>query len=240
MSLGAGDGVYNGVLRPEGPIAAWPRTLPLAALLALVGGGCIRDPVVDLSVPRREYRPGEYEKVLKRWTRSRRIIKNFDTNLDASVTYLAPEYVTAHAALYAQDYQLNRGERLRYLAKRLAEVGERHELFMAATTSTSSWNDFDRKESVWRITLEDDKGTRVRPLVVTNIKATEVHRIYFPHVTVFHRLYHIIFPRQVGGRPFIDANTRWFKLIIASPLGRTELAWFVQAKARSTPPSPTP
>jgi hypothetical protein len=187
----------------------------------------MREPAVDLGTPKREYKADEYAKVLKRWTRQRRIIKHFDTNLEVNVTYFSAEMAAVHAAQHAQDYRLSRGERRRFLAKRLSEVGARHEFLMAASTADPAWNDFDRKETIWRLTLVDDRGTRVTPLVVSNISVTEVHRVHFPYVTVFHRLYHVLFPRQVGGRPFITAKSRWFKLVIASPLGDTELAWFV-------------
>lgn len=209
--------------------------------LVLAGlAGCLREPAVDLSVPRRDFKPAEYEAVLKRWTRHRRIIKHFDTNLEVNVTHFSPEMVAAHAAAHAADYRLTRGERQRFVAKRLAEVQERHEFLMAATTADPAWNDFDRKESIWRLTLMDDKGTRVTPLSVTNLTITEVHRVHFPFVTVFHRLYHVLFPRKVGGRPFITPGSRWFKLIIASPLGSTELAWFVQASGHARPGSGLP
>lgn len=214
-------------------VAALGRGL-IALWVAGLGMGCLREPSVDLSVPQREYKPAEYEKVLKRWTRHRRIIKHFDTNLEVNVTYLAPEMVAAHAAVHARDYRLTRGERRRFLAKRLAEVQDRHEFFMAATTADPKWNDFDRKETIWRITLEDDRGTRVTPLAVTNLSVTEVHRVYFPYVTVFHRIYHVLFPRKVGGRPYVTPESRWFKLIIASPLGDTELAWFLQGGTKKT------
>ncbi len=221
------------------------RVLALAlSALAVASGACTREPAVDLRVPTRQYKAKEYPRVLKRWTRHRRIIKNFDTNLSVHVTYLSPEFVTAHAALYAKFYRLSRAERQRYLAKRLAEVRSHHEFFMGVTTADPTWNDFDRRSSIWRITLEDDKGTRVKPLTVKNITIKETHRTYFPYLSVFHRAYHVIFPKQVGGRPFITPQSRWFKLIIASPLGSTELAWFVRSRGRpdrgKTPPRAEP
>lgn len=215
----------------------------LAALLAVcsaLGSACTREPAVDLRVPTRTFKAKEYEGMLKRWTRHRRIIKNFDTNLDVHVTYLSPEFVSAHAALYSKHYRLTRAEKQRYLAKRLAEVQANHEFFLGATTADTTWNDFDRKESIWRITLEDDKGTRVKPLTVKAISIKETHRTYFPFLTVFHKAYHVIFPRVVGGRPFITDKSRWFKLIFASPLGDIELAWFVRSQGRPGRGEPRP
>jgi hypothetical protein len=215
------------------------------ALLALAapGAGCGREPGVDLRVPTRRFKAKHYPEVRKHWTRHGRVIQNFDTNLEVHVTYLSPELVSAHAALYAEHYQLSRAERQRYLAKRLAEVKAHHEFFMGATTADHSWNDFDREASIWRITLEDDQGTRVRPLAVKRIDVKETHRVYFPYLSVFHRAYHLVFPRQVGKKPFITPDNRWFKLIIASPLGDVTLAWFIKAdkaSPRERPRRPAP
>lgn len=213
------------------PAALWLLAV-LAALPVVPGSGCTREKTIDLRVPTRKFKAKEYDHYLKRWTRQRRVIKNFDTNLSVHLTYLSPEFVSAHAALYAKHYRLTRSEKRRYLAKRLAEVQSHHEFFMGATTADTTWNDFDRKESIWRITLEDDQGTRVKPLTVKNILIKETHRVYFPYLSVFHKAYHIVFPNTVGGKPFIHSRSRWFKVIIASPLGDTEFAWFVRARGR--------
>jgi hypothetical protein len=205
--------------------------LLVSASIGLSGPGCLKEPAVDVSPHERKFKPRQYDDILKRWTRHRRIIKNFDTVVNTHITYLSAEYVSAHAVLYAKHYRLTEAEKRRYLVKRLAEVRGHHEFFMAATTADPRWNDFDRKESIWRITLNDDKGTRVKPLIVKRIKPTEVHRTYFPYVTVFHRTYHVIFPKTVGGKPFITPKSKWFKLVLACPLGSTELAWFIKSRS---------
>jgi len=228
LARGRGGGLW--------PVAA-PCLLALSLTLtasAVPGAGCGREPGVDLGVPTRRFKAKHYPEVRKHWTRHGRVIQSFDTNLEVHVTYLSSELVSAHAALYAEHYQLSRAERQRYLAKRLAEVEAHHEFFMGATTADHGWNDFDREESIWRITLEDDQGTRVRPLAVKRIDVKETHRVYFPYLSVFHRAYHLIFPRQVGKKPFITPANRWFKLIIASPLGDVTLAWFI--KPNQAPP----
>lgn len=213
--------------------------LVLAAALAVLTGlaGCARNPTVALGLPRRTYKASDYARVLDRWTRHRRVIRHFDTNLDVHATYLSREFVVAHAALYADYYHLTPGEKRRYVAKRLAEVSAHHEFFLGITTADSAWNDFDRKGSIWRISLEDDRGTRVRPLAVRKITIRQTHRIYFPYLSRFHSAYHVIFPVRVGGKPFVTARTRWFKLIIASPLGAAELGWYVKARG-AAPSSP--
>jgi hypothetical protein len=192
---------------------------------------------VDLTATPRPFKPEEYEGVLKRWTRARQVIRAFDTIINVNVTYLSPEHTGAYAALYGKHYRLTQAEQRRFLAGRLAEVRSRHEFYMAVTTADPDWNDFDQDNSIWRITLWDDHGTRVKPLAIKKLTVTEVHRAYFPYTSVFHKVYHLVFPRQVGGKPFITTQSRYFKLVITSPRGAAELAWFVR---RPTAPANAP
>ena len=191
-------------------------------------GGCSRRGLVDMSPKARTFKPDQYDDIRKRWTRNRLVIRTFDSIINATVTYLSPEFVSAYVARYARDYHMTRAERRRLLTARLAEVRGHHEFYVAATTADRAWNDFHRAKSIWRITLEDDRGTRVKPLSIKRLRVNQVHRHYFPYTSVYHRAYLVRFPRTVGGKPFITGKSRFFKLMIASPMGSASLAWFVK------------
>lgn len=197
-------------------------------VLGMLWGGCSRRDQVDMSPRARTFKPDQYSEIRKRWTRNRLVIRTFDSVINATVTYLSPEFVSAYVAKYAKDYHMTRAERQRLMAARLAEVRSHHEFYVAATTADRAWNDFHRKKSVWRITLEDDRGTRVKPLSIKRLRVNQVHRHYFPYTSVFHRAYLVRFPRTVGGKPFITGANKFFKLMIASPMGSAHLAWLIK------------
>jgi len=176
----------------------------------------------------RSFQPEQFPEIRKRWTRNRLVIRTFDSVINATVTYFSPEFVSAYVAKYADDYRMTRVERKRLLAARLVEARTHHEFYLAATTADRAWNDFHKKKSIWRITLEDDRGTRVKPLSIKRLKVNEVHRSYFPYTSVFHKAYLLKFPCTVGGKPFITGANKFFKLMIASPMGSAHLAWFIQ------------
>ncbi len=197
--------------------------------LGVVWGGCSRAKLVDMTSRTRTFKPEQYDDIRKRWTRNRLVIRTFDSVINATVTYFSSEMVSAYVARYAKDYRMTRAERRRLLAARLAEVRTHHEFYMAVTTANREWNDFHRPKSVWRITLEDDRGTRVTPLSIKRLRVNQVHRHYFPYSSVFHRVYLLKFPRTVGGKPFITGANGFFRLMIASPMGVAALSWLIKA-----------
>jgi hypothetical protein len=204
--------------------------LAVAAETLLVG---CRPERVDVTLTPRTFKADDYSRILWRWTRSRRLIRSLDTVLGVEATYLSPELMAAYAARYSEHYQLTAGEAAAVRASRLADATARHEFFLAAMTSNPDWNDLDRPASIWRLTLVDDQGTRASPIAVKRVRPSEVHRAYFPYVTPFHQVYQIAFPRTVAGKPFITPATRFLKLVMACPLGSTELVWFVKEPANA-------
>jgi hypothetical protein len=213
-----------------------PAFVRLAVIVALgvPAAGCSRANLVNMSPGARTFKPEQYEDIRKRWTRNRLVIRTFDSVINATVTYFSSEMVSAYVARYADDYRMTRGSQKRLLAARLAEVHSHHEFYMAVTTANREWNDFHRPKSIWRITLEDDRGTRVKPLSIKRLRVNQVHRHYFPYTSVFHRVYLLKFPRTVGGKPFITGANRFFRLMIASPMGSASLAWFIKTSTSAT------
>jgi len=209
------------------PARAAAGILLLAVAAETLLAGC-RPERVDVTLTPRTFKADDYSRILSRWTRSRRIIRSFDTVLGVEATYLSPELMAAYAARYAEHYQLAAGEAAMLRESRLKDATSRHEFFLAAFTSDPDWNDLDRPTSMWRLTLVDDQGTRASPLSVKRVRPSEVHKAYFPYVTPFHQVYLISFPRTVASKPFITPATRFLKLALACPLGSTELVWFVR------------
>jgi len=209
--------------------------------LVVLSGGCSRANLVDMSSSARTFKPEQYKEIRQRWTRNRLVIRTFDTVINATVTYFSPELVSAYVARYAKDYRMTRGSERRLMAARLAEARKHHEFYLAVTTANREWNDFHRSKSMWRITLEDDRGTRVKPLSIKRLRVNQVHRHYFPFTSVFHKVYLLKFPRTVGGKPFITGNNGFFRLRIASPMGSASLAWFIKPRGKGgVKPRPEP
>jgi hypothetical protein len=72
----------------------------------------------------------------------------------------------------------------------------------------------------------------VKPLKIKKLRVTQVHRTYFPYTGLFYKAYRVIFPRTAGGKPFITARSRFFKLLVASPLAAADVSWIVKPPAQ--------
>ena len=197
------------------------------ALLLCLGGCSAGPPVVSFAPPVRDYSEQDYKKTRQSWTRNAQIIKTLDTTLRVHATCYSPEFIAAYVAMNAHMFKLSAAARTQ-LARQLNDEGTKSYSFMvAAATSDFRWNDFERKETIWRVGLVNDRQEQVVPVEIKaakEISATTVE--LFPYVDSFYRVYQIRFPKTLpDGRPLIGEETHHFVLRFAGPLGLAELVW---------------
>lgn len=208
------------------PFQPWAIAL---ALLALCGGCTGGARTVSLAAPKRAPRASDYEEILATWTRSEKVIsfKHLDTTLRVHATCFSPRFIAAYVARYAHLFRLSGRDRAA-MERDLMAVWSRSLYFMvAASTTQTDWNDFEKEASVWRVSLVNDAEQQVTARrIEVKRKVTETTRDFFPYVGHFHRVYFFEFPRaQVDGRPIIGASTRSVTLRFNSPLGEAKLTW---------------
>lgn len=203
------------------------RTATFILACALTSAAGCKPPAVDLSQGSRAYKPKHYDAVLKRWTREGKVIRHFDTNLHVYATYWSWDFTWAYAVKRAKAFRLTAARASAMRAGLLKEKTSHHEFYLAATTQEERWNDFDDNDSIWKITLVDDKGRQVDPVRIDKIDPlTAVHKSFFPHTRLFFMGYTVKFPRQLAdGSEFIPAGSRKLTLQIAGPKGVVRLTW---------------
>src|SRR5256885_11940883 len=69
-----------------------------------------------------------------------------------------------------------------------AEAEEQLEFFISASTSSPQWNDFDRDNSIWRVTLESEDHERV-DCKVRRLRASANLRVIFPYISDYAKTY---------------------------------------------------
>jgi hypothetical protein len=197
----------------------------IPALLLLAGCGESMPPV-SLAPPAATVKASDYDGVRDRWTRSSRIIKKLDTTLRVYATLFSPEVDAAYVARRAQMFKLPPADR-DSLARELARQWTESFVFLiSAATIDSSWNDFDRKRSVWRVSLATDHGDQVAASSIRGETIDATLKELFPFIERFHRAYTVRFPKLLpDGSPLVDSNTRELRLRFAGPLGQTDLVW---------------
>ncbi len=182
---------------------------------------------VSLASPRASrYQAKDYSRLLWRWTRSGRVVKQLDTALKVKATFFAPDYRAAYLARYAQMFKLPQQKRAALAAELAKSWGERYTFVFGAATHDFKWNDFHRKHSIWRVALVNDRGEQVDAQSLERVRRSPTWDVFYPYLEPFYQLYRVRFPRQLAdGRPLFPAGTRKVILRFAGPLGSTDLLW---------------
>ncbi len=207
----------------------WTFGLPALSLLLCVAA--CSPPQVEMAEGPREYVAGDYEAVLRLWTRSEQLtsINELDNVLTVTATYESWDFRWAYVVRYAEDYRLTVDQRRTLLERSLAESHERHEFYVALYAQRYKWNNLNLEEPAWIMRLIDDTGTETAPTEIQAIKKPgAIELTYFPYTSPWRSAYRVSFPRvRADGRPTIPDDARWFGLRFAGAQGNQTLAWQV-------------
>lgn len=207
-----GAGVRNSA-RGRGRFAA--LCLLFFSLLFMSGCGGVKAPS-----------GGDYFKSLERWSRGERIYQGLESRLYVNATYKTADFRRAYIARYAASYELG-PDHVKALSEREAEQAEAYnEFFFTAYTPDEALNDFERRESVWQLYIEDSAGNRARPISITAIDGSEpVIREFFPYFDLWSKAYTVRFPKYADNGGEINPEKAPVKLIITGVMGKGELEW---------------
>jgi hypothetical protein len=161
----------------------------------------------------------EYLQVLGRWTRSKIIYSQFDTQAHISATLRSPEFNRAYLQEYARIYQLSGEELKNHEAIRAAS--EFTEFIFYAYIPDRTENDFDRRGSIWSIFLVNGKGEKITPVEVRRVDpVTPVVTGFFTYIKPYYGIsYWLRFPPLEK----IDGFGAPLKLVFAGVIGKVEL-----------------
>lgn len=240
--------VPNGARRNEAILPAMVCRRALVGLWLLAGlvmglsTGCGVEAVRIDQLPR-EYVANDYERVLRSWTRSGRLIRldNLDNVLTVTATYESWDFRWAYVVRYAEDYRLTVDQRRSLLERSLAESRQEHQFFVALFAERYKWGDLTADNPAWIVRLIDDVGTETAPLEIVRIKDPgAIEYTYFPYTNVWRMTYRVRFPvMRADQRRTISEDARWFGLRFTGPQGHQELVWYIDRDdAPGARPSP--
>jgi hypothetical protein len=202
------------------------------------GCGPLPPKPVDLATGERSYKPGDYARVVSRWTRHARLQRSFDrvapfdTALDVRATFEAWDWRWAFVERYADYYQLPEEEKSKLRASELEQAQKFHEFHVAGTASRYEWTDFiNPKNTTWRIVLRDDAGHETEPADKVPVRMPLIaETAFFPYVGSFDQpfLSRALFrfpTRAADGTPTLDPSTKHVTLRFSGPLGTVDLIW---------------
>jgi hypothetical protein len=210
-------------------VIRWTRVWCLVCALCALAVGCAssRPLVVDFSQATKAYRNEDYPSVFAAWTRHAKLVQDIGTAMEIWATFESWDFRQAYVAKYAKVYDLSDSERNELEKTQKALASAVYEIHLVAQSTNDRWNDFERRNSPWRITLLDGTGAELAP---TSIKVENLPEVYetefFPTRTPFSRTYTLRFVRPTGaGDSFVGPESGRMILRVASPIGKVEVAW---------------
>lgn len=181
---------------------------------------------VDFSFTARDYKDSDYPSVYKEWTRHSRLVQEVGTVIEAWATYKSPDFRQAYIAKYSRVYDLPDHDRAALQKEQLEVSRGTFDFHVAVQTTIDRWNDLERKNSPWRVTLVDEAGTELSPTAIRAMKLPELYETkFFPERTDFTRTYSITFSRPAEEQAFAASAKKQLTLRIAGPMGRIDMVW---------------
>ncbi len=169
----------------------------------------------------------DYNDSLDKWTRSIKIYDGLASRLFIGATYETLSFRRAYVERYAVDYALEDTYKKEMLEREKEQEEKYNEFFVSAFTPVESWNDLDHRNPVWKLYLEDSAGSRVTPISITRVDASDPRvREFFPYLDLWSYGYDVKFPKYSDtGMEIPGKNAKFLKLIVTGILGTGELEW---------------
>lgn len=160
----------------------------------------------------------EYYETLDRWSRSQKVYSEFETRLYVTATLKSPEFRQAYLKEYSRLYSLTEKEREKRGEIHAGLAADGMEFYFYAYNPERGNIDFAKADSIWKVFLVDEKGVRVPPIELREIKKiTPLIEEFFPYVRPYGKFYSAKFPYS----PVLKG----VRLVFTSVLGNTTLEW---------------
>jgi hypothetical protein len=181
----------------------------------------IGDPAPTLANTVEERR---YREVLARYSGQAEIYARLDTHLFAGATFLTWPMREARAMRLASFKAMTDPERAALLLAERDAHQAAHEVVLGVWVVDSRFDDFDRKDSIWRVALVSGT-TEVLPQTIERVGRVDLNlRALYPYMGEFWVAYRVRFPRVLpDGGAVVPPGTQAVTLRLASTLGKAEL-----------------
>ena len=162
------------------------------------------------------------------WTREGRIYDGLDVKLIAAATYMSPKFRKAFAVEYAKIYKLTELEKNKLISDQENAGAGYEDFIFAAYVPEKEWDDFYKKNSIWKIYLTRDNIEQIKPIEIRKLEKRDAKTGYFySYVTPWKSIYRLRFPKLFSddGEKIPQEKAGSFKLVLTSVLGSTEMLW---------------
>ena len=204
------------------------KIFPAIIVIILCLGCRAFEPIERLKKSYDPYNGGQYKAALMDWSKEARIYRGLDLELIATATFKSSRFRDAYSNEYARTYKLTGAEKTKLLKDQKNAALAYNDFLFAAYVPDKKFNDFNKKNSIWKIYLTVEKGVLINPLEIRKIKKVDaVTTHFFPYITPWKLVYLVRFPATspAAGKAVVDGGAEKIKLIITSVLGSAEMVW---------------
>jgi hypothetical protein len=167
-----------------------------------------------------------YREVLNRWTRRTEVYEGLDMRLFAAATQESVDFRTAKAERLGAFQSMSREAVKALIEREVAASQQSYEFFLGVLPADRRWDDFDRPESIWRLSMRTSNG-EVTPIQVERLGRPDVNtRGIYLYLGDFWTSYRVHFPVTFAdGRPVVPAGEKQITLRISSAVAHTDLVF---------------
>jgi len=204
------------------------KIFPVLIVIALCLGCRGFGPVERLKESYDPYHGGQYKASLTDWSREARIYRGLGVELIVTATFKSSKFRDAYSNEYARAYKLSDSEKIKLLKDQKNAALAYNDFLLAAYVPDKKLNDFNKKDSIWKLYLTAGKDGRIAPLEIRKIKKVDaVITHFFPYITPWKSVYLVKFSAisPTTGNSMNDGGTEKIKLIITGVLGSAEMVW---------------
>jgi len=171
---------------------------------------------------------GDYGKLLRKWTVEKALYSGLETRGFCRVVYLSDEFVDAQARKIS-EMRAELPDQAARTRQRLHAAASTPTLFAVFYTPDKLSNDWNERNSVWRIALNLGMG-QVEPERIERIERpfnAELRALY-PYLDDYSVAYVMHFPLQQAP-PGLEYPPSEADLVVAGALGKLEFKWDLKA-----------
>jgi hypothetical protein len=139
-----------------------------------------------------------YSKVFDKFTKEEQVHSEFEPVMTAYVTYWSPRLQEAYTHEMARQYQLTVAAEQKIADEQKAENDSYFVFIISASTREPEWNDFEKKNSMWRIFIENEEGTIQvdHEKVEAASSKDERAKYFYKTMSAFGKTYRLRFPKE--------------------------------------------
>ncbi len=168
-------------------------------------------------------REATYQQILAHSSDRAEVYDGFDTRMFSAMTAQTLEFRRARLERLAWFQSIPPPELERRWAEEQAEHAQFIDFFFGAFVNIPRFDDFDRKDSIWRIALVSG-GNELTPSSVVRIGRADLNlRALYPYLGEFWVAYRVRFPRaDATGKAVVAPGAQKVLVRVASTLGKAE------------------